>query len=45
MAGDNNLLLISSLPSESRSLSEYSDRSAPVSIWKSMAAGNLTIDK
>jgi hypothetical protein len=44
VAGDTNRL-ISSLPSESRSLGEYSDRSVPVSIWKSMAAGNLTIDK
>jgi hypothetical protein len=48
MANENNnnnmLLFTSSLPSESR-LSDDSDRSASVSIWKSMAAGSLTIDK
>jgi hypothetical protein len=49
LAGENNnnnnmLLFTSSLPSESR-LSDDSDRSASVSIWKSMAAGSLTIDK
>jgi hypothetical protein len=35
---------LTSVPSEN-DLSEHSERSAPASIWKSMAAGILTIDK